>query len=94
MLKGKSSAGFDEIPEFLVKCCIKFIKVPLSHVFNISLKFRIFPELMKIAKIRPVFKKGDKLEIQDYRPISVLSIFSKILEKIMYHRLLSFLKKI
>ena len=93
MLKGKSSAGFDEIPECLVERCIKFIKVPLTHVFNLSLKFGIFPELIKIAKIRPLFKKGDILEIQNYRPISILSVFSKILEKIMYHRLLSFLKK-
>ena len=69
MLKGKSSAVFDEIPEFLVKRCIKFTKVPLTHVFNISLKFEIFPELMKIAKFRPLFKKGDKLEIQNCRPV-------------------------
>jgi hypothetical protein len=93
MLKGKTSARFDEIPEFLVKRCINFFKVPLTHVFNLSLKFGIIPELMKIAKIRPLFKKGDKLEIHNYRPISVLSVFSKILEKIMCHRLLSFLKK-
>ena len=93
MLKGKSSAGFDEISEFLVKLCIKSIKVPLTHVFNLSLKLGVFPELMKKAKIRPLFKKGDKLEIQNYRPTSVLSLSSKILEKIVYHRLLSFLKK-
>ena len=74
MLKGKSSAGFDEIPEFLVKCCIKFIKVPLTHVFNLSLKFGIFPEFMKMAKIRPLFKKGDKLEIQNYRHICYFSL--------------------
>jgi len=49
--------------------------------------------LIKIAKIRPLFKKGDKLDSQNYGPITVLSVFSKILEKIMYHRLLSFLKK-
>ena len=48
---------------------------------------------MKIAKIRPLFKKGDKLDIQNYKPISVLSVFSKILENIIYHRLLSYLQK-
>jgi hypothetical protein len=48
---------------------------------------------MKKAKISPLFKKGNKQDIQNYRPIAVLSVFSKILEKIMYNRLFSFLKK-
>ena len=93
MLKGKSSAGFDDIPKFLVKCCMKYNKKPLTHVFNISLKSGIFPNLMKIAKVRPLLKRGDKLEIQNYRPVSVPSVFSEILEKIIHHRLLSFLTK-
>ena len=93
-LKGKSSSGFDEVPEFLVKRCTHYIKKPLTHVFNISLRFGIFPDLMKKAKIRPLFKKGDRQDIQNYRPIAVLSVFSKILEKIMYNRLLSFLKSL
>ena len=84
-LKGKFSAGFDEIPEFLVKLSLHYIKKLLTQTFNITIKFGIFPDLMKIAKFRPIFKNGDKLDI--------LSVFSKILEKIMYHRLLSFLKK-
>jgi hypothetical protein len=92
-LKGKSSARFDEIPEFLVKRCSNYIKEPLTHIFNISLSLGIFPDLMKKAKIRPLFKKGDKLDIQNYRPIAVLTVFSKMLEKIMYNRLLSFLNK-
>jgi hypothetical protein len=48
---------------------------------------------MKIAKIKPLFRRGDKVDIRNYRPMTVLSVFSKILEKIVYHRLLSFLKK-
>jgi len=92
-LKGKSSAGFDEIPEVLVKCCSHYISKPLIYVFNLSFRFGIFPDLMKKAKISPLFKKGYKQDIQNYRPIAVLSVFSKILEKMMYNRLLSFLKK-
>lgn len=61
-------------------------------MYLISVNSGIFPDLMKIAKIR-LLKKGDKLDIQNYRPVSVLSVFSKILEKIMYNRLLIFLKK-
>jgi hypothetical protein len=65
------------------------IKKTLTHVFNTSVESGIFPDMMKIAKIRPLFKKGVKLDIQNYRPISVPSIFSKISEKV--HRLLSLL---
>jgi hypothetical protein len=92
-LKGKHSAGYDEIPEVLVKHYSEYIVKPLTHVFNLSVKCGIFPDAMKIAKITPLFKKGDKQDIQNYRPIAVLPVFSKILEKIMYNRLLGFLKK-
>jgi hypothetical protein len=85
-------AGFDEIPGVLVKYCSHYTAKPLTHVFNLSFEFGDFPDLMK-AKISPLFKKGDKQDIQNYRPIAVLPVFSKILEKIMYNRLLSFLKK-
>jgi hypothetical protein len=85
-LKGKTSAGFDEVPEFLVKECIQNIKKTLSFVFSESINHGSFPNLMKIAKVRPVYRKGDRRDISNYRPISVLPVFSKILEKIMYNR--------
>jgi len=56
-LKGKYSAGFDEIPEVLVKHCSRYIIKPLTHVFNLSFKHGIFPDMMKIAKITPSSKK-------------------------------------
>ena len=76
-LKGKLSSGFDEIPEILVKHCSHYIVKPLTHVFNLSFKSGTFPQLMKKAKISPLFKKGDKQDIQNYRPIAILSVFSK-----------------
>jgi hypothetical protein len=92
-LKGKFSAGFDDLPEILVKHCSHLIAKPLTHIFNLSFKFGIFPDMMKKAKITPLFKKGDRQDIRNYRPIAVLPVFSKILEKIMYNRLLSFVQK-
>jgi hypothetical protein len=80
-LKGKFAAGFDEIPEVLVKQCLQFITKPLTHVFNFSIKLGIFPDLMKRAEITPLVKKGNKQDIQNYRPTAVLSVFSKLLEK-------------
>jgi len=54
-LKGNSSAGFNKIHEFLVILCLHYIKKPLTHVCNISVKSGIFPDMMKIAKITPLF---------------------------------------
>ena len=64
---------------------------PLMHIFDLSLKNGVFPDKLKIARVTPIFKSGDKEFVSNYRPISVLSCFSKILERIMYNRLYSFL---
>ena len=55
-LKGKSATGFDQIPEFLIKECIQYMKEPLIFIFNVSINKGIFPVVMKIAKLRPIFK--------------------------------------
>jgi hypothetical protein len=87
-LKTNSAAGFDKIPMSLVKQCLGYFVKPLTYIYNISFQTGIFPDIMKKAKIRPLFKTGDKQDIQDYRPISILSVFSK-----MCNKLLSFLIK-
>jgi len=92
-LKSKSAVGFDEIPITLVKQCLRYFIKPLVHVYNISLQTGIFPDMMKKAKIKPLFKNGDRQDIKNYRPISILPVFSKPLEKLMHSRLLLFLKK-
>jgi potassium voltage-gated channel Eag-related subfamily H protein 8 len=92
-LKGKFSVGYDEIPEYVVKHCASFIRGPLTHIYNMSIKSGIFPEKFKIARLKPLYKKGDIQNMQNYRPISVLSVFSKILKKLIYNRLIMFLKK-
>ena len=61
------------------------------HIFNLSLQTGIFPEKLKIARVTPLFKGGKNYELGNYRPISVLPCFSKILEKIMYNRLYKYL---
>ena len=65
----------------------------LLYIFNQSLQSGIFPDKLKIARVTPSFKKGSDSELGNYRPISVLPCFSKILEKIMYNRLYKHLKE-
>ena len=65
----------------------------LSQIINESLQSGIFPDKMKLAKVIPLFKKGCPLTASNYRPISLLSVFSKIIVKVMYERLYNFLVK-
>jgi len=91
-LKNNSSPGFDEIPTSLVKQCLCHFIKPLVHVFNVSLQTGIFPDMMKKAKIKPLFKKGDRQDVKNYRLISILSVFSKHLSMLMHNKLLLLLK--
>jgi hypothetical protein len=74
-LKNKLSTGIDEIPDYVVKQCIKLLKKPLANIYNASLESGIFQDQLKIAKVVPLYKKEDKRDIQNYRPIALLSVF-------------------
>ena len=89
--KGKSS-GPNSIPVKLLKVLNYSISSDLSALINESFTTGIFPENLKIAKVIPIFKKGLKTKTCNYRPISLLSIFSKIFEKLMQARLQKFLE--
>ena len=75
----------------MLKKIIPHILTPLRHICNTSLSQGVFPDEMKIARIIPLFKSGDKQNVSNYRPISLLPQFSKILEKIFNNRLMNFL---
>ena len=66
---------------------------PLTHFINLSIISGVFPDQLKIARVIPLFKSGDKSIFNNYRPVSVLPAFSKILEKVIYNRLLDYLNK-
>ena len=91
-LKTNKSPGYDEISFNVVKNCFGPLLKPLMCIFNLSLQKGSFPDEPKIAKVTPVFKADDVNELGNYRPISVLPCFSKILERIMYNRLSKCLK--
>ena len=86
-----SSPGHDELPPFVAKACIdEFIK-PITHMVNESLKSGVFPTELKLARVVPIFKSGDPSLLSNYRPISVLSFFSKTFEKMVYNLVFDFL---
>ena len=79
----------NEISFNMIKNCFGELCDILRYVFDLSLE--IFPDPLKIAKVTPVFKTDDLKEISNYLLISVLSCFSKIIERIMHNRLYSYL---
>ena len=64
---------------------------PLADIFNKCLTAGVFPDSLKIAQVTPIYKNGCKHEFTNYRPISVLSTFSKLFERLIYKRLISFI---
>ena len=86
-LKTKKSS---EISSDVIKHISPSVFEPMRYIFNLSIEKGIFPDQLKVAKVTPLFKKGDYALMDNYRPISVLPCFSKILERIIYIRLFSF----
>ena len=91
--KNKLNAGPDHISTKVLKSSPDNILLALSHVFNLSMSKGEFIVCFKFATVCPVFKKGNSNNINDYRPVSLISNISKLLEKVMYNRLYSFLEK-
>ena len=85
--------GYDNIHTKVIKSTYNLFLIPLTHVLNQSIDQGIFSIELKNAKIIPLFKGGDTMLLNNYRPVSILSIFSKVLKKLMYNRLFSFLSK-
>ena len=93
-LQNKTSCGHDNISNKLIKGIKQGISDPLTKIFNKSINEGTVPTKLKLAEIRPIYKgKGSKKECNNYRPISILPSISKILEKIVYERLINFILK-
>ena len=90
-LKNKNSSGYDDITNNLLKGIKTAISTPLEILFNMSLSTGEFPDLMKLGDVIPLYKAKEKYLTTNYRPISLLTTTSKILEKLMYKRTYNFL---
>ena len=91
LLKNKSP-GNDQFSTSVAKQMLEMFITPFTYIVNNSFKYGFFPDCLKIAKVIPIFKSGSKTIFTNYRPISILSFFSKVLEKIMYLKLIYFLE--
>ena len=92
-LKSSKATGPFSIPINLLKTAKSSLSTPLEIIFNLSFLTGTVPDQFKIANVIPIHKKGPLTMLTNYRPISLLSIFSKILEKLMYTRLTRFIEK-
>jgi hypothetical protein len=91
-LRGGSAPGRDSILSKLVKKNIDLLATPLLHIINLCFSTGSFPKIFKVAKVTPIYKSGNKGNENSYRPISLLSVFSKIIEKCMKEQLVKYLK--
>ena len=91
-LDDKKSSGPCSVPTKLLKLSANELSIPLSDICNSSFREGSFPNKNKLAKIIPVHKKGSTKDVNNYRPISLLSIFGKIMEKLMATRLTNYLE--
>ena len=85
-LKRNKTAGFDDFSSNIIIDAYDSLKNTLFHVFKVSIEQGILPDSLKIAKVTQIFKSGDKDNVSNYRPLSILHVFSKVLERIMYNR--------
>ena len=92
-LKNKKSSGNDGISNEILKCSSPIIEKYLVQSFNGCIEKQVFPECLKIAKVLPLFKKGDESQPSNYRPLSLLSSLSKVFEKLLHKRMVKFFNK-
>lgn len=92
-MKSKCSSGDDGIPVLLLKKSIHLIAKPLAHLIYRAFTEGVFPSPLKMGIVKPLFKRGNPNDIENYRPICLLTSFSKIFEKIFANRLRSFFNR-
>ena len=92
-LNASKSTGLDNIPSKCLKDGAECIKAQITHVINLSITTNVIQSDMKDARVRPIFKKNSKLEASNYRPVNILCIISKIIERSVYVQLVDFLNQ-
>ena len=92
-LRNSKSAGLDMIDTAILKCSASYILPALTHIINLSIEKECFPTEWKTAKVIPLLKKGDPLNPQNYRPVAILPVISKILEKVVFCQIVQYMEE-
>ena len=90
-VKVNKAAGIDNISGRFLKDGVNILAIPVTQICNLSIKLSHFPHDCKLAKLKPLYKKGSKTDPKNYRPISLLPIVSKIIEKIIHDQTMEYL---
>ena len=91
-LKNKNSAGADLLSNSLLKLAIPHLITPLKQLIDLSFKSGYVPTQMKVAKVIPLHKEGDRSSFNNYRPVAIISTVGKVLEKVVHHQLYGYLE--
>lgn len=92
-MQAKSTTGCDKVSSVILKRCIDLISGPLAKIFNLSFHTATYPDVLKLARIVPIYKHGDQNLPENYRPISVLSCVNTLFEKLIAKRVTEFLHR-
>ena len=88
-LVNSKATGIFGIPNRTLKDCVERIAPSLTDIFNFSLESKVFPDDLKVGKVAPVYKSGDKNDLNNYLPISVLPTVARVFEKYSMDKLLT-----
>lgn len=91
-LKNTTSTGYDEISTKIIKSVNISISSILSYIINLCVESGVFPDKLKTSVVKPLFKRGDTLDLDCYRPVSLIPIFSKIIEKYIHKNLYDYME--
>ena len=86
-MKTKKSSGYDGMSIMILKHRVKAIRKPFTYICNFSLTYGIFPDRCMYALVLPVYKRGERTDRSNYRPISLLLSLSKVLQTMIFNRL-------
>ena len=92
-LISKKSCGLDGISTVILKYIAEAVASLLTRIINKSFHYGTVPSALKLSRVIPVFKSGNKDDLINYRPISLLPVISKVFEKLVYIRMISFVDK-
>ena len=92
-LTSKKSMGPDNIPAYLLKLALPYVVESLTYIYNLCIQKNVFPKIFKTAKVIPLPKNTDRTDPNNFRPISLLSVLSKPLERHVHHHLSTFMEK-